>query len=178
MTIEDIKDQIPDYAKDLRLNLGSVSTTQGAPGLTDTQIWSVALAAAIASRNVPFAKQIERIAGSKLEERDVNAAKAAASIMGMNNIYYRFIHLVGDKEYSNMPARLRMNVLMNPGIDKNDFELLCLAVSAVNGCGMCVTAHDMTLRGHGIAREAIQSAVRIASVVHAVAGLLEYEKAA
>ena len=77
-----------------------------------------------------------------------------------------------------MPARLRMNVLANPGIDKNDFELLSLAVSAVNGCGMCVTSHDKTLRTHGVSREAIQSAVRIASVIHATAGVLEYAQAA
>ena len=67
------------------------------------------------------------------------AARAAAAIMGMNNIYYRFLHLVEDAEYQTMPARLRMNVIGNPGIDKLDFELLSLAVSAVNGCGLCVT---------------------------------------
>ena len=178
MNIDTIKDQIPDYAKDLRLNLGSVLTTQGAPGLTEGQLWSVAVAAAIASRNVRFARQIEELARQHLDENAVNGAKSAASIMGMNNIYYRFVHLVEDKEYLSMPARLRMNVLANPGIDKNDFELLSLAVSAVNGCGMCVTSHDKTLRTHGVSREAIQSAVRIASVIHATAGVLEYAQAA
>ena len=62
--------------------------------------------------------------------------------MGMNNIYYRFLHLVEDGEYQTMPARLRMNIIGNPGIDKLDFELLSLAVSAVNGCGLCVTSHE------------------------------------
>ena len=98
--------------------------------------------------------------------------------MGMNNIYYRFLHLVEDGEYQTMPARLRMNVIGNPGIDKLDFELLSLAVSAVNGCGMCVTSHERKLREGGVSREAIQSAVRIASVIHAVAGVLEYQAAA
>ena len=98
--------------------------------------------------------------------------------MGMNNIYYRFLHLVEDAEYQTMPARLRMNVIGNPGIDKLEFELLSLAVSAVNGCGMCVTSHERKLREGGTSREAIQSAVRIASVVHAVAGVLEYQAAA
>ncbi len=92
----------------------------------------------------------------------------------MNNIYYRFLHLVEDGEYSTMPARLRMNIIGNPGIDKLDFELLSLAVSAVNGCGMCITSHEKKLREGGISREQIQSAVRIASVIHAVAGVLEY----
>jgi alkyl hydroperoxide reductase subunit D len=178
MSIDSIKDRIPDYAKDLRLNLGSVLSTQGAPGLSERQVWSIALASAIASRNVAFAREIEALARESIDESTLSGAKAAAAIMGMNNIYYRFVHLVEDKEYHSMPARLRMNVLANPGIDKNDFELLSLAVSAVNGCGMCVTAHDKTLRQHEVGREAIQSAVRIASVIHAVAGVLEYAEAA
>lgn len=93
--------------------------------------------------------------------------------MGMNNIYYRFLHLVEDAEYQSMPARLRMNVIGNPGIDKLDFELLSLAVSAVNGCGLCIISHERKLRDHGVTRETIQSAVRIAAVIHAVAGVLE-----
>ena len=158
MTLETIRDQLPDYARDLKLNLGSVLTPQGAPGLSERQIASLALATAIAAH--------------------IQAARAAAAIMGMNNIYYRFLHLVEDAEYQTMPARLRMNVIGNPGIDKLDFELLSLAVSAVNGCGMCVTAHERKLREGGISRESIQSAVRIASVMHAVAGVLEYQAAA
>jgi alkyl hydroperoxide reductase subunit D len=98
----------------------------------------------------------------------------AAAIMGMNNIYYRFLHLVEDSEYQTLPARLRMNALGTHGIDKLDFELLSIAVSAVNGCGMCVGSHERKLREGGISRETIQSAVRIASVIHAVAGVLEY----
>lgn len=178
MSIDNIQDRIPDYARDLKLNLGSVLSIQGAPGLNERQIWSIALASAIASRNVPFARQIEALAAEKIDAAAIAGAKSAAAIMGMNNIYYRFVHLVEDKEYLSMPARLRMNVLANPGIDKNDFELLSLAVSAVNGCGMCVSAHDKTLRGQDVGREAIQSAVRIAAVVHAVAGILEYSEAA
>ena len=97
--------------------------------------------------------------------------------MGMNDIYYRFTHLVEETEYRTLPARLRMNVIGNPGIDKVDFELVSLAESAVNGCGMCVNAHDAVLKRHGVARDAVQSAVRIGSVVHAVAGVLAYEAA-
>jgi alkyl hydroperoxide reductase subunit D len=94
------------------------------------------------------------------------------------NIYYRFLHLVEDPEYQSMPARLRMNVIGNPGIDKADFELLSLAVSAVNGCGMCIVSHERTLRKHDVSREQVQSAVRIASTIHAVAVVLEYAQAA
>jgi alkyl hydroperoxide reductase subunit D len=173
-----IRDALPDYARDLKLNIGTVLTAQGAPGLTERQIASVALATAIAARNPQLTRAIETWAAPSLDAAHGNAARAAAAIMGMNNIYYRFLHLVEDGEYQTMPARLRMNVIGNPGIDKLDFELLSLAVSAVNGCGMCVTAHERKLREGGIGREAIQSAVRIASVMHAVAGVLEYQEAA
>jgi lipoyl-dependent peroxiredoxin subunit D len=178
MTIDAIRDQLPDYARDLRLNLGSVLTPSGAPGLSEKQIASVALSTAIAARNPQLIRAIETWAQPQLDEPGINAARAAAAIMGMNNIYYRFLHLVEDGEYQTMPARLRMNIIGNPGIDKLDFELLSLAVSAVNGCGMCVTAHERKLREGGISREAIQSAVRIASVIHAVAGVIEYQAAA
>ena len=174
-SLDAIRDALPDYARDLRLNLGSVLATSGAPGLSERQIWAVACAAAIASRHVPLARDIEALATAHLGPEELNAARAAAAIMGMNNIYYRFLHLVEDPEYKQLPARLRMNVLANPGIDRLDFELLSLAVSAINGCGTCVASHERQLRQHGVAREAVQSAVRIAATVHAVAGVLEYE---
>lgn len=172
-----LRDRIPDYARDLRLNLSSVLTPQGAPGLSEAQLWMTALASAIASRQPELARNVESAAVQKLEPAEIEAARAAAAIMGMNNVYYRFLHLVEDDEYSRLPARLRMNVIGNPGIAKADFELISLAVSAVNGCGKCVTSHERVLRQHEISREAVQSAVRIASVMHAVAGVLDYEAA-
>jgi alkyl hydroperoxide reductase subunit D len=177
-TLEAIRDSLPDYARDLKLNLGTVLAPAGAPGLSEKQIWAVALASAIASRNVALTRDIEALAAAQLDEPYVNAARAAAAIMGMNNIYYRFLHLVEDPEYKTMPARLRMNVIGSPGIDKLDFELLSLAVSAINGCGTCVAAHERQLRQHGIGREAVQSAVRIAATIHGVASVLETAKAA
>jgi lipoyl-dependent peroxiredoxin subunit D len=176
-TLDLIRDSIPDYARDLKLNLGSVLTREGAPGLSERQIWAVALASAIAARNNAFTRAIEAAAQQHLDAAHLQAARAAAAIMGMNNIYYRFLHLVEDAEYQSMPARLRMNILANPGIDKLDFELLSLAVSAINGCGLCITSHERKLRAHGFTREMIQSAVRIAAIMHAVAGVLEYGEA-
>jgi lipoyl-dependent peroxiredoxin subunit D len=172
-----IRDRIPDYAKDLRLNLASVLTPQGAPGLSETQLWMTALASAIAARNPELVRAIEAAAAGRLAPSEAEGARAAAAIMGMNNVYYRFLHLVEDDEYSKLPARLRMNVIGSPGIDAADFELISLAVSAVNGCGKCVSSHERKLRGHQLGREAVQSAVRIASVIHAVAGVLDYETA-
>jgi len=177
MTLDTIRDAIPDYARDLKLNLGSVLTTTGAPGLSEKQIFAVALASAIASRNADFTRDIEALASTHLDNAYLNGARAAAAIMGMNNIYYRFLHLVEDPEYAQLPARLRMNVIGNPGIEKVDFELLSLAVSVINGCGTCVASHERQLRKHELTREAVQSAVRIAATVHAVARVLESAKA-
>ena len=176
ITLDAIRDAIPDYARDLKLNLGSVLTTSGAPGLSEKQIWAVALASAIASRNGELTRGIEALAATHLDAAYINGASAAAAIMGMNNVYYRFLHLVEDQEYSQLPARLRMNVIGNPGIEKVDFELLSLAVSAINGCGTCVASHERQLRKHEFTREAVQSAVRIAATVHAAARVLEATK--
>jgi len=171
-TLENLREALPGYARDLALNLGSVLSPTGAPGLSERQIWGVALAAAAASGNAAFARSVQALAARHLDAAHVSAAHAAASIMAMNNVYYRFLHLVQDEEYARLPARLRMNALGSPGIAKVDFELLSLAVSAINGCGSCVVAHERQLRQHGIEREAIQSAVRIAATVHAVARTL------
>lgn len=172
-TLEAIRESLPAYARDLQLNLGAVLTPAGAAGLSERQIWAVALASALASRNVAFSRDLGALAASHLDAAHVTAAHAAAAIMAMNNVYYRFLHLVDDPEYAAMPARLRMNVMGNPGIDKVDFELVSLAVSAINGCGTCVASHERQVRQHGLTREAVQSAVRIAATVHAVARVLD-----
>jgi alkyl hydroperoxide reductase subunit D len=96
----------------------------------------------------------------------------------MKNVYYRFTHLVGAPDYKTMPAKLRMNVMARPGVDKLDFELWSIAVSAINGCGMCMDSHEKTLRQHGATVEQVQAAVRIAAVVNAVASVLDAEAAA
>ena len=105
----------------------------------------------------------------KLSSEAANAARAAAAVMAMNNVYYRFVHLASNPEYGKLPARLRMNVIGNPGIEKDDFELFSLAVSAMNGCGMCIDSHERVLQQHGVKAETIQAAARIASVMQAVA---------
>ena len=178
MNLETIKARVPDYAKDLRLNLDSVLSESGAPGLSQKQIAIIALASAIASRHEPLTEAIAVQASSVLSAQELDAARAAAAIMAMNNIYYRFTHLVGNEEYAKLRAGLRMNVMANPGCDKLDFELASLAVSAVNGCGMCMESHEKTLQKHGVAAQAIQSAVRIAAVLHAVAVTAEQALAA
>jgi alkyl hydroperoxide reductase subunit D len=172
-TLESIREALPGYARDLQLNLGTVLTPAGAPGLSERQIWAVALASASASSNAEFTRRLQALAAQYLDAAHVNAAHAAAAIMAMNNVYYRFLHLVEDEEYAKLPARLRMSVIGSHGIAKADFELLSLAVSAINGCGACIASHERQLRQHGLEREAVQSAIRIAATVHAVARVLE-----
>ncbi|HEY7608598.1 MAG TPA: carboxymuconolactone decarboxylase family protein [Alphaproteobacteria bacterium] len=175
MSLESLKSALPDYAKDLKLNLASVAAEAA---LTDQQRWGALMATAVAARNGVVIRAIEAEAESKLSPEALAAAKTAAAIMAMNNIYYRFVHLLGRDDYRTMPARLRMNALAKPGVARADFELWSLAVSAVNGCGMCIESHEKVLREHGVSREAIQAAVRIAAVVHAVAVTLESENIA
>jgi lipoyl-dependent peroxiredoxin subunit D len=172
MSLETIRNRLPDYAKDLKLNLSSL-LSDGV--LTEQQRWGTLLATALAARNQDLIAAVTADAAPHLSPAALSAAKAAASIMAMNNIYYRFTHLASDPDYATMPARLRMNVIANPGVDKADFELWSLAVSAINGCGKCIDAHDQVLRKAGVSREAIQQAVRIASVIHAVAATLDGE---
>jgi alkyl hydroperoxide reductase subunit D len=172
MTVDTIRDLIPEYAKDLKLNLSSLLSDTV---LTEQQRWGTLLATALAARNTSLIAAVSSDAAQHLTPEAVNAAKAAASIMAMNNIYYRFTHLASDSDYATMPARLRMNVIGNPGVDKADFELWSLAVSAINGCGKCIDAHDQVLRKADVSRDAIQQAVRIASVIHAVAATLDGE---
>ena len=172
MSLEALKDSLPEYAKDLKLNL---STLANEPSLNEQQRAGTFIACAIASRNEATTKAICAEFEPRLSPEAATAARAAAAIMGMNNIYYRFTHLSNAPDYKTMPARLRMNVIGKPGVDKGDFELWCLAVSAINGCGMCIDSHEKVLRGAGFTSEQIQAAVRIASVVHAVAATLDGE---
>ena len=173
MSIESLKSRIPEYAKDLKLNLGSLAVD---PTLTPQQLAGTFVAAALASRNAEVTSNIIAEFAAKLSAEALAAAKSAADIMAMTNVYYRFTHEVGG-DYANMPAKLRMNVLGHPGVDKVDFELWSLAVSAINGCCMCMTAHEKGVRHAGLTQEQVQTAIRIASVVHAIAALLDGEDA-
>lgn len=178
MTLSDLRASLPDYAKDLRLNLDSVLGEAGAPGLSQKQIAVIALASAIASRYLPLTTAIAEFSAEHADADALQGARTAAALMGMNNVYYRFLHLVGNDEYATMRAGLRMNAMANPGGDKVDFELLSLAVSAINGCGACLESHEKTLRKHGVGAQAVQSTARIAAVIHAVAVALEQAEAA
>jgi alkyl hydroperoxide reductase subunit D len=166
MSLDALRETLPSYAKDLSLNLSSLA---GDTSINDQQKWGCFVASAYAVGSAPVIQATERSAlAAGVSEDAVNAAKAAAAIMGMNNVYYRSLHLLTNPEYRTLPARLRMNVIANPGVDKADFELWCTAVSAINGCGMCLDSHEAELKKHGMPAAQIQTALRIAAVVNAV----------
>jgi alkyl hydroperoxide reductase subunit D len=175
MSIEALKDRLPAYAKDIKLNLSNIVNSTA---LTKQQLWGTILVSAIAARNETVIEAAAGAARQNLPPEAIEAAKAAAAIMAMNTIYYRSTHLIADPELSKMPARLRMNVIANPGVDKNDFELWCTAVSAINGCGACLDSHEKVLREHGVANTVVQAAIRIGAVVNAVSRVVEAEAAA
>ncbi|GAB4320135.1 MAG: alkyl hydroperoxide reductase [Candidatus Sumerlaeia bacterium] len=175
MGIQQLKERLPDYAKDIKLNLSNIVLET--EGMTEQQLWGAMLAAAIATKHPLVIEEVARDAEAHLSEQARQAAKAAAAIMGMNNVYYRSLHQLANKEYSRMPAKLRMNVIGNPGVEKLDFELWELTCSAVNGCAACLDSHERVLTSKGIAREIVLHALRIAAVMHAVAVVLTAEQA-
>jgi alkyl hydroperoxide reductase subunit D len=176
MNLDALIDALPSYAKDLKLNFSSVVRQQ--TDLTEQQAWGTIVASAIASRDEQLVSAAEEEATTHLTPEALEAAKGAAAIMGMNNIFYRFLHLTSNEKYRTMRAGLRMNIMRTHGIDPLDFELWSLAVSAINGCGACIDSHEKTLREKGISEEKILAAIRIASVLHGIATVLDAERAA
>ncbi len=168
MSLTDLAETLPDHARDLKLNLAAVLADQT---LGDARKYGLILACAHGSGHKPLVDAAEAEVAGRLDEAHAGAARAAAAIMAMNNVYYRFVHLASNPVYQTLPAKLRMGCIGAPGIDKADFELFSLAVSAQNGCGMCIDSHERTLTQHGVKAETIQAAARIAAVMSAVAAV-------
>jgi lipoyl-dependent peroxiredoxin subunit D len=166
MSLKEFVGTLPDHAKDLRLNMSSLLNDQT---LGDQRKYGLLLACAHGTGYRPLVAAAEAEVEGKLSSEATNAARSAAAVMAMNNVYYRFVHLASNPEYGTMPAKLRMNAIANSGVEKVDFELFSLAVSAQNGCGMCIDSHERVLLQHGVKAETIQFAARIAAVTTAVA---------
>ncbi len=173
MQLEQLLALCPDYAKDLKLNLTNVLNQAE---LTPAQTWGTFVACAIASRNPEILETALAESARHLSPEALHSAKAAAAVMGMNNIFYRFRHLSSNEKYGTLPARLRMQMIRMHGGDPVDFELYCLAVSAINGCGACVESHERVVREKGLTEENVLAAIRIASVVHALAAVMDAER--
>ncbi len=165
MSVENLKSALPEYAKDLKLNLGSITRSTV---LNSEQLWGTLLVSAAATRNSHVLAEIGADAADNLSAEAYHAALGAAAIMGMNNVFYRGRGFLEGK-YDDLRAGLRMNIIANPGVDKANFELWSFAVSSINGCSHCVAAHEHTLREAGVDREAILEALKVAAIVSGVA---------
>jgi lipoyl-dependent peroxiredoxin subunit D len=162
-----LRESLPEVARDIKLNLSTV--LQPGP-LTDAQRFGVAIASAHTAKNGRLASALTQDArAAGVTEGTIEDAVAAAVLMAMNNVYYRFRHQIGRDTYSQRPARLRMNRLVAVKGTKADFELMCLAVSAITGCETCVRAHEKTVLEAGLSEEQVHDAVRVAATVNAAA---------
>ncbi len=173
MNLDGVIENLPSYAKDLKLNFSTVVRQQ--TDLTEQQLWGTVVASAVASRNEQLIEPVLQEAATYLTPEALEAAKGAAAIMAMNNIFYRFRHLTSNEKYGTMRSGLRMNVMRTHGIDPLDFELWATTVSAINNCAACVDSHEKSLREKGISEEKILAAVRIAAVLQAIAVVLDAE---
>ncbi|BBY53530.1 alkyl hydroperoxide reductase [Mycobacterium koreense] len=164
MSVDNLKEALPEYAKDLKLNLGSITRTTV---LDEEQLWGTLLSCAAATRNPTVLAEIGAEAADTLSAEAYRAALGAASIMGMNNVFYRGRHFL-EGAYDDLRPGLRMNIIGSPGVGKANFELWCFAVSMVNGCSACAVAHEHTVREEGISREAVLEALKVASIIAGV----------
>ena len=165
--VEALRDSIPESARDIKLNLQNVLQAES---LTAAQRWGVAIASAVAARTPRLRDAlIDDARAASVDEAVIDDALAAASLMAMNNVFYRFRHMIAKESYAQKPARLRMQRIAKPATNKVDFELFCLAVSAINGCEMCIRSHEEAVIAGGLAEDQVHDAVRIAATMNAVA---------
>jgi lipoyl-dependent peroxiredoxin subunit D len=164
--VEQVKDSIPDHSKDIRLNLDAVINRSL---LSEVDTHACAVAAAIAAGNGELAHAI--ITSGKLDEfpKELEAAKTAASLMGMNNVWYPFVEMTGDPDLKGLPAGLRMNAYANhAGVTKKQFELYALVASIIGKCHFCVKNHYDVLKKEGMTIQELHHAGKIAAVIYAI----------
>ena len=169
--IQNLATQLPEYAKDIRINISNLLSEQNQT-LTPKQIAGIVLSCALMIKEPRLIAAAKADAEKLLSATEINAAKIATTLMAMNNIYYRFVHLLSDAEYGQMQTGLRMQGIATHGIEKVDFEVFALAVSIVNGCGWCVEAHARQLGNHNFSKTQIQMVGKITAVVNAFAQVL------
>jgi alkyl hydroperoxide reductase subunit D len=171
MSLDALIETLPASARDLKLNFSPLVLTS--TELTPQQLWGTVAACALAARSPRLTAEALAAAAEKLSPQALEAARSVAAIMGMNNIWYRFHHLSSNPRYASMPARLRMSALRGHGVEDLDVDLWSLAVSALNGCGKCIDAHEKAVREKGASEELVAAAVRVASVIHALAVVVD-----
>ena len=166
-----LKERIPDYAKDIRLNLDAVIARSS---LDAADALGAGLASAYAARSKTL---VDAIRGSgQLSEVDANAALSAAALMGMNNVWYPYVEMADDNDLKTQRAELRMNAYAtHGGVDKKRFELFALAASIVGKCHFCIGSHYKMLKENGLTAQQLRDVGRIAAVITAAANALVVE---
>lgn len=175
MALENLLNKLSDAYQDVKTNVNSVLSKEGAHDLTEKQIYGVALAAAYATNNKELFTECETTFKTVLSDEEIKATKLAASMMAMNNVYYHFVELAHDTELNNMLVNLCVSFMNNPGINRLDFGLYSLGVSAINGCGYCVKAHMTHITQYGLSKLGAQSAVKIAATMKSLSQALVIE---
>jgi alkyl hydroperoxide reductase subunit D len=151
------------YLKDLRINLGNALSYAN---LSKKESYMLALAIAVNEKNqvlINTFKTLGEAEGVTVEE--ISEIYACVSLMNVNNIFYRFRHFTNKEYYNSTPAGIKMSIMMNPVMGKEFFELVSLAVSAVNGCELCVTSHEQSVLQHGATEARVYDAIRLSAVV-------------
>lgn len=165
--VDQLKESLPDYAKDVRLNLDSVIKRSS---ISEELASACALAAAFATGN---GKLVSFIQSNIADEKERDAALAAASIMAMTNVWYPYIEMADDENLKGLPAQIRMNTIASHGgTTKARFEAYSLAASIVGKCHFCVKAHYETLKQEGYTVEQLRDIGRIAAVMNSTAKVL------
>lgn len=163
--VDQVKASIPDHAKDIKLNLDAVINRSG---LDEIDAHACALAAAIMAGNGELAYEIS-MNGPLMGTPEREAAKTAAALMGMNNIYYPFVEMTGDENLKGLPAGLRMQAYAtHGGVSKKKFEMYALCASIVGKCHFCVKSHYDILKNEGMTVQQLQAVGKIAAVINAV----------
>ena len=173
-TLEGLRGEIPELAKDIKLNLDNVL---GSGVLSPAERWGAAVAAAAVTRNARLLALLAEEARRQVGAEVVEDALAAAVLMEMNNVYYRSRHVLSKHGYAEKPARLRMTRLAKPATSKANLELYSLAVSAINGCETCLGAHARALSEAGLTDDHVHDAIRVAATINAVATALDAAEA-
>jgi alkyl hydroperoxide reductase subunit D len=162
-SLDALRETFPEPAKDMKLNLGAIASSEH---LDVDQLWSVAFGSALYIGDTQIRDAILKDAkAAGVADAVLDDAKAAATLMGMNTVYFRFRHLVHKESYSQKPARLRMQWMAKPKTNKALFELVSLAIAALAGCEVCITSHEASVQQHGLSEEHVHDAVRIAAIL-------------
>jgi len=151
------------YVRDLRINVKNAVQSEN---ISLKEAYLIALGVSVNEKNKVLIKSFTTLATEHdATEAEIAEVYACTSLLSVNNVFYRFRHFVEKESYQNMPARIKMNIMMNPVLGKEFFELLSLVISAVNGCEQCVKSHESSVIKLGSSEARIFDAIRLGAII-------------